>query len=328
MPLLAKSSYRPPRWLPGGHLQTIIPALLRKAPPVTRERERLELEDGDFMDLEWCRSTRQERLVILCHGLEAHAGASYLQEMAGALHLQGWNVLVWNYRGCSDEMNRLPRFYHSGATEDLAAVIAHALRTHSAAQIDLVGFSLGGNLILKYLGECGQDTSPRLGRAVAFSVPCDLACSSRALNTAFNREVYMRRFIKSLAGKIRRKQTLHPDAEALDLTGLDAIRTFREFDDRYTAPLHGFESAEDYWERSSSKPFLSRIAVPALLVNAANDPFLGPGCYPRREAADSEFFHLEVTAAGGHVGFPGRAGGKPSGSWMTARALQFLKWGE
>lgn len=312
-----------PWWLPGGHLQTIVPALWRRRVRVTLERERLELEDGDFLDLEW-RREGAGRLAILSHGLEGDAGASYIQGMAGTLVRRGWDVLAWNYRGCSGEMNRLPRFYHSGATEDLEAVLGHALRVHPANQIDLVGFSLGGNLTLKYLGERGDSVSPRLGRAVAFSVPCDLACSSRMLDTGFNREVYMRRFIKTLADKVRRKHSMFP--EAMDPSGLESIRTFREFDDRYTAPLHGFRDAEDYWERSSSKSFMEGIRVPALLVNAENDPFLGPGCYPREQADRNPFFMLEVPKSGGHVGFS-RSGPGRGEDWMSLRAARFLTSG-
>lgn len=284
-------------------------------------KERLELEDGDFLDLEWGRPSDGDasRLAIICHGLEANAGASYVQETAGVLVREGWDVLAWSYRGCSGEMNRLPRFYHSGATDDLAAVVSHALASHEAEHVDLVGFSLGGNLILKYLGEEQDNISTRLGRAVAFSVPCDLACSAQTLDTAFNREVYMRRFVKSLAAKVRQKALLFP--ERLDPSGLQGIRTFREFDGRYTAPLHGFRDAEDYWKRSSSRPLLGSIRVPALLVNAANDPFLGPRCYPQAEAAESEFFHLEVPEQGGHVGF---ASGRGK-SWMGERVVRFFK---
>ena len=318
MPIVSGSSYRAPLWLPGGHLQTIVPALCRRAGRVTTERERLELEDGDFLDLEWHREGRG-KLAILSHGLEGNAGASYVQCMARSLIQGGWDVLAWNYRGCSSEMNRLPRFYHSGASEDLSAVIEHALRRHPAGQIDLVGFSLGGNLTLKYLGENGGRVSSRLGRAVAFSVPCDLACSSRALDTIFNREVYMRRFIQTLADKVRRKSAVFPDE--MDPNGLDAIRTFREFDDRFTAPLHGFRDAEDYWERSSSKQFIADIKRPSLLVNTKNDPFLGPGCYPEDEAVQSECFHLEMPGEGGHVGFP--SGGHDF--WMGQRAVRFLR---
>jgi len=316
MPLIASSTYQAPFWLPGGHLQTIVPALARKAPQVTCQPERLELADGDFLDLEWFNEGRS-RLAILCHGLEASAAATYIQGMAEALIRRGWDVLAWNYRGCSGEMNRLPRFYHSGASDDLHAVVEHALATHPATELDLIGFSLGGNMILKYLGE-RSDHSPRLHRAVTFSVPCDLACSSKTLGTLFNRSVYMKRFIDSLAGKIRAKQPMFPDL--LDPAGLKGVRTFKQFDDRYTAPLHGFRDAEDYWARSSSRQFLSRIRIPTLLVNAANDPFLGPGCYPREEAEASDFLHLEIPATGGHVGF---FGGGPE-AWVESRAAEFL----
>ena len=259
-------------------MQTIVPALSRKVPRVTTRKERLELDDGDFLDLEWCEEGRS-RVAILSHGLEATAGASYIQSMAGALVRAGWDVLAWNYRGCSGEMNRLLRFYHSGASDDLARVVDHVLAVHPAESVDLVGFSLGGNMTLKYLGELGEAVPERIGRAAAFSVPCDLACSSRTLGNFVNRTFYMRRFINSLAGKIQAKQPMFP--EDLSLDGIGELRTFKDFDDRYTAPLHGFRDAEDYWARSSSRQFLSRITVPSLLVQAANDPFLGPGCYPR-----------------------------------------------
>ena len=152
MPLAPNSTYQAPCWLPGGHLQTIVPALFRKAARVTYLAERLELTDGDFLDLEWFHEGRS-RLAILSHGLEASAGASYIQSMAATLIRHGWDVLAWNYRGCSGEMNRLPRFYHSGASDDLHAVVEHALATHAATELDLIGYSLGGNMTLMYLGE-------------------------------------------------------------------------------------------------------------------------------------------------------------------------------
>ena len=313
MPLL-QSEYRAPGFLPGGHLQTIHPALFRKVPRVTTRRERLELSDGDFLDLDWS-GNEGDRLVILSHGLEASSEAPYIQGMAAALQRRGWDVLAWNYRGCSGEPNRLLPFYHSGASEDLHHVICHALAVHPAARIDLVGFSLGGNMTLKYLGE--REVDPRLHRAVAFSVPCDLACSSERLSRRVNR-LYMDRFLRCLRRKLVAKKPSFPND--IDLSGIGEVRNFRQFDDRFTAPLHGFRDAKDYWARASSRPFLGRIRIPALLVNAVNDPFLGPGCFPREEAEASGFFHLEAPADGGHVGFSSGRGEY----WSEQRAAEFL----
>lgn len=320
MPLIDHSSYVAPAWLPGGHVQTIYPALFRRLPHVTIHRERLELPDGDFLDIEWSGKTRQ-RLVILSHGLEADVKTAYIQGMAAALVRRGWDVLAWNFRGCGGEPNRLLRMYHSGATEDLHAVVNYALANHPAESIDLIGFSLGGNLTLKYLGENPAGFPPQIGRAVAFSTPCDLACSSRQLSHPSNR-VYMDRFLIAMRAKIRVKKAMFPDQ--LDLAGLRRIRTFQEFDDRYTAPIHGFRDAADYWARNSSRQFFSKIKVATLLVNAANDPFLGPGCYPREEAAASTRFHFEEPATGGHIGFA--AFGNGGEYWSETRATEFLEY--
>jgi len=319
MAYIRNSTYRAPSWLPGGHVQTIYPALFRRIPEVEFRSERLELADGDFIDLGWSGNGAL-RLAILSHGLEAHLKACYIQGMAAALIRRGWDVLTWNFRSCGGELNRLLPMYHSGATEDLNMVVSHALANHPALAIDLIGFSVGGNLTLKYLGERPADLPARLHRAVAFSVPCDLACSSQQLSTPSNR-IYMERFLVTLRAKIRAKKAMFPDQ--LDLTGLDRIRTFREYDDRYTAPIHGFRDAADYWARNSSRQFLPHITLPTLLINAANDPFLGPRCYPRNEAADSACFHFECPATGGHVGFP--TFGKRGEYWSEIRAVEFLE---
>ncbi len=318
MPLIRESNYRAPWWLPGGHVQTIYPALFRRFKIVTRRQERLELADGDFIDLEWAENGNS-RLAIISHGLEADARTGYVQGMAAALIRRGWDVLAWNFRGCSPESNRLLRMYHSGATEDLHAVIQHALEVHRAATIDLIGFSLGGNLTLKYLGERPTDLPPQIRRAVAFSVPCDLACSSRQL-ARFTNRIYMERFLVAMRAKIRAKNRMFPGH--LDLTGLEKIRTFQEFDDRYTAPIHGFRDATDYWTRNSCCQFIPAIRVPTLLVSSLNDPFLGPGCYPHEEALASDCFYLESPSTGGHVGFPPGKSGAEYGSEI--RAAEFL----
>ncbi|NQW99963.1 alpha/beta fold hydrolase [bacterium] len=318
MAFLPQSTYRAPRWLPGGHAQTIFPALFRRLPAIPWRPERLELADGDFIDLEWSEAARP-RLAILSHGLEADTRTGYIQGMAAALIRRGWDVLAWNFRGCGSGPNRLLRMYHSGATEDLHAVIHHALAHHPAQSIDLIGYSLGGNLTLKYLGELPAELPPQIRRAVAFSVPCDLACSSRQLSIPSNR-IYMERFLVAMRSKLRVKDTMFPGE--LDLDGLDRIRTFQEFDDRYTAPIHGFRDAADYWARNSCRQFLPHITLPTLLINAANDPFLGPGCHPREEAAASRFFHFEAPATGGHVGFT--SFGKHGEYWSETRAAEFL----
>lgn len=315
MPIILESSYRAPTWLPGGHLQTIHPVLFRKVPVVTQRHERLELDDGDFLDLEWAGNS-SAKLAIISHGLEGCSRAKYVQGMAAALVARGWDALAWSYRGCGGEPNRLASFYHSGKTEDLEIVIQHALKTHPARQIDLIGFSLGGNLTLKYLGERGGDLASPLRRAVAFSAPCDLACCSVKLAEWQNR-IYMERFMKSLRKKVKAKDSRFPGE--LDISGVDAMRTFAQFDERFTAPLHGFDGAEDYWRRSSCRPFLKSISIPALLVSAANDPILGNACYPSKEAEASEHFSLEVPDQGGHVGF--YAAGE---YWSETRAAEFL----
>ncbi len=320
MPLVAPSTYRSPHWLPGGHLQTIVPALFRRVPVVTRERQRVTTPDGDFLDLDWLRDPAHRRLAILSHGLEGNSHDSYVQGMARTLHGDGWDVLAWNFRGCSGEPNRLLRSYHSGSSDDLAIVVDHALASDRYDSIALVGFSLGGNVTLKYLGELGPDVDPRLVAAVAFSVPCDLASSSLALESCANR-IYMDRFLVNLRRKIREKIATHPGK--LTDRGLDTMRTFREFDGAYTAPLHGYHDAEDYWTRASSKPVLPRITIPTLLVNARNDPFLPTACFPEEAAHANPHFQLETPATGGHLGFP--TSRHAPESWPDRRASQFLR---
>lgn len=314
MPILA-SSYRPPRGLGNGHLQTILPVLFRRVAMITRERERIETPDGDFLDLDWNRDHRSESLVIITHGLEGNSSNASVQGMARAFHRAGWDTLAWNLRGCSGEPNRLLRTYHSGAWEDLHCVVEHAACSYR--EIALVGFSIGGNLTLKYLGLHGAAISPRVRGAVSFSVPCDLASSARAMESRVN-SIYMHHFLRNLRRKIRRKSRSFPGA--VPTKGLVWIRTFREFDGAYSAPLNGFLSAEDYWTKASSKPSLAGITVPTLLVNALNDPFLGPECFPREEAEVHPRLHLELPESGGHLGFISRGGEY----WSESRAVEFL----
>lgn len=318
MPLIEPSSFEPSLLLRNPHLQTVIGAWLRRVPPVPFVRERIELPDGDFLDLDWWETGR-ERLAILCHGLEGNSRRVYMRGMARALARRGWDVLAWSYRGCSGEPNRLLRSYHSGATDDLDLVVRHALASRRPRQLALVGFSLGGNLVLKYVAERGREVDPRIAAAAAVSAPCDLAASAAAMARP-SRRPYMRYFLRTLLRKVEQKAAAFPGR--LDVERLKRARTFREFDGLYTAPVHGFASAEDYWERSSCVRFLPGLAVPALLLNAWDDPFLAGDCYPVDLAREHPWLHAEFPRHGGHLGFVTLA--DRDECWTERRVTAFL----
>jgi hypothetical protein len=314
MPRVA-SRFHPPRWLRGGHVQTILGALLRQRVPWRYERERWELDDGDFLDLDWVRRGHA-RLAVVSHGLEGSSSQGYIRTLAAALGAAGWDVLAWNFRGCSGEPNRLPRFYHSGESGDLRAVVAGVAERYEC--VALVGFSLGGNVTLKYLGEAPPH--PRVAVAAAVSVPIDLASCARRLDRAWDNALYLRRFLGSMRKKIAAKAAQFP--EAIDANGLRGVATFERFDGRFTAPLHGFRDADDYWSRSSARAFLGSLRVPTLLLNARDDPFLTPRCFPEAEASSSAHLFLEAPSSGGHVGFVDLAPG--ARAWWVRRVVDFL----
>lgn len=322
MPLLT-SSYTAPRWLPGGHAQTIFPVFVPRRLSPWDQSERLELADGDFLELRWMKAKSKpqtSRLAILSHGLEGSTEAVYIRSMAQSLTAEGWEVLAWNYRGCGGIENRLQRFYHSGESGDLRLVIEHAAQTHG--HIVLVGFSLGANLSLKCVGEA--PAHPSIRAVVGISGPVDLASSARALDEKKANRVYQQRFLYSLKAKVIGKSQRHPNLREMlaGRDGIAAVRTLREFDERITAPLHGFADAEDYWARASSLPHLAKITVPTLLLNARNDPLLCTLSFPEELAHGSPFLHLEAPAHGGHVGFHDfRAGLQP---WSERRVLEFI----
>jgi hypothetical protein len=313
MPVVA-SQFKPPWWLRNGHVQTITPVLLPRRIRLESAPERLELADGDFLDLDWSRGGNR-KLVILTHGLEGCASNGYMRGMAAALRATGWDTLAWNFRGCGHEPNRLLRFYHSGETGDLGEVIRHAADRYE--QIALVGFSLGGNVTLKYLGEAPPH--PKVVAGVGVSVPVDLASSARALDARRGNRIYLQRFIKTLVAKVEAKAVHFPE---LGIDGVRSLRTFQEFDDRYTARLHGFADANDYWTRSSARQYLGGVRVPTLLLNAQNDPFLARESFPFPEAEANPHFHFEAPGSGGHVGFLDlRRGLQP---WSERRVPEFL----
>ena len=321
MPLL-QSSYRAPWCLHNGHLQTVLPTLFRRVFGVKYLRERIDTPDGDFLDLDWSR-IGSRRLAVLCHGLEGTSTRAYIQGMARACNRRGWDALAWNYRSCSGVINRTPRFYHMGATEDLETVLQHARNLKSYDSLVLVGFSMGGNLILKYLGERPPELQQAISRAVAFSVPCDLKASAEYLARPQN-AVYMKRFIKMFRKKVEAKARLFPGKISTEY--LEDMSTFREWDEYYTAPLHGFRSAEDYWAKCSSVKFIPHIKIPTLLVNARNDPFLPKECYPVELARSMPYFFLETPKSGGHVGFI--AFNRNGEFWSERRAGEFLQQGD
>jgi predicted alpha/beta-fold hydrolase len=301
-----------------GHLQTILPSLLRRVNGIAYQRERIITPDGDFLDVDWSRR-QSDGLVILCHGLEGSTNASYMKGMARAFSRTGWDVLGINFRGCSGVPNRRLRSYHSGATDDLITVLQHVRRLSHYRTIGLIGFSLGGNLVLKYLGERGADMASSIRWAAAVSVPCDLKAGAIAMARPACR-IYMIRFLGTLCAKARQKAVKYNSW--LKPEHFRGLRTFREFDDRYTAPAHGFKDAEEYWRRCSSLFWLNRIRIPTLLINARNDPFLTPACYPVVQARRSAWLHLEIPVSGGHVGFI-PANQMQGDFWHEQRILNF-----
>lgn len=310
--------YSPPPFFTHAHIQTIFPTLFRTN-PVAYTRERISTPDNDFLDLDWVRSG-SDRCIVLCHGLEGNSQSNYIRGMVRAFSRRGIDVLAWNFRGCSGEPNKTSRFYHSGATEDLHTVLSHVLASNRYRQIDLIGFSLGGNMMLKYLGDGLYDIPEVVRRAIAFSVPCDLAACSAELARPHN-ALYMRRFLRLLHGKIRAKMRLLPGV--LDDTNYKELRTFQDFDDRYTAPLHGFRDANHYWSVCNSRQFISSVRIPTLLVNALDDPFLAPTAYPVTEAQSNPLFTLETPRYGGHCGFV--LFNREEEYWSEKRAVHFLQ---
>ncbi len=317
MPVIDHSEYKARGIFRNPHVNTIYSALFRKVEGVHYHRQRLATPDGDFLDLDWSE-VGSEHLLIALHGLEGSADRPYLKGMIRYFNRQGWDALGLNFRSCSGEMNRALRSYHMGETTDLDFLVRWVAEQGKYSRIALVGFSLGGNVILKYLGEQGGQVSELLRAAVAFSVPCHIASANSEIDRWHNR-LYLYRFLSSLNTKMKEKARRYPEAVSM---AHPMPKTFSVFDDRYTAPLHGFEGAQHYWESSSSLYYLPGIRVPALLVNAADDTFLSERCYPQELAAAHRCLHLEIPRWGGHVGFYSRNNGMAI--WSEKRAFNFI----
>jgi len=310
------NAYRAPFLLFNKHIETIYPSLIRKVESLGYERERIATPDDDFLDLDWLKQD-SKKLIILSHGLEGNSQRSYIKGMANIFHHHGFDVLAWNFRGCSGEMNRKIRFYHSGATDDLDLVVNHSM-AKGYTEINLIGFSLGGNLTLKYLGEKAAALHPIVKKGIAFSVPLNLHTSCVEISKPSN-WVYNKRFLKSLKAKVLSKSKTISE---LDPGALTSINSLLEFDNSYTAPIHGFRDAIDYYEKCSSLRFIESIIRPTLIVNALNDPFLSGDCYPSH-LHSHHYLKFEFPERGGHVGF---ALFNQNGLyWSELRALQFIQ---
>ena len=317
MALISNSTYKAPFWLSNGHFETIYPALFRSVKiDIPRTSHTIHTQDDDFFDLD-LYDINSNKTVIISHGLEGNSQRPYMLGMAHRFLKSGWNAISWNYRGCNGKMNNSIRSYHSGFTDDLAEVIKFALKPQ-IEQLVLVGFSLGGNITLRYLGGNGQ-VSDKVKAAVAFSVPVDLHQGCVKISKPSN-TIYSKRFLKTLKQKVRDKAIKYPE---LDLKPLKGIKGLMEFDDLYTAPIHGFKDALDYYTKCSSIHILENIKVPTLIVNALNDPFLPEQCYPYKEVSEHKYVHLETPSRGGHVGFAHHNGSEHY--WSENRSLEFVE---
>jgi uncharacterized protein len=322
--------FRPAWWLRPPDAQTIVARLLRPRGGVEFRRERIDTADGDFLDLDYAAapSTAEAPLVLLLHGLEGSTQRGYMVATYRALAAHGLRAVGLNFRSCSGEPNRLARMYHSGDTNDLRHVLDHLAARFPDAPMCVIGYSLGGNVLLKYLGEEGDAAAERLRAAVAVSVPFDLVAGARKLEQGLGR-IYTWFFLRSLRRKVALKLQSRPDVFAevngrCNLAGVRRARRFRDFDDAFTAPLHGFTSADDYYRRSSSAAFIEAIRIPTLLLHSRDDPFLPTDAIPHEAAEQNPHVTAEFTDRGGHVGFI--CGGSPWSPvfWAEVEAARFI----
>jgi predicted alpha/beta-fold hydrolase len=339
--------YRAPLWLPNSHVQTIVPALFARLPAVTYRRERWDTPDGDFIELDWLVHEAGGRpvaanglraatangspngtkaisrssdtpLFVLFHGLEGSSGSHYARALMAAAHELGWDGVVPHFRSCSGSLNLLPRFYHLADSEEVDWVLRR-LRDMHAGPIVAAGVSLGGNVLLRWLGERREDASI-ISAAAAISAPLDVHAGGRALSQGFGK-IYTRNFLKTLKAKALQKLEQYPGL--FDANAMLASRTMYEFDNVVTAPLHGFRDTDDYWTRATTRPLLPEVTVPTLVLNARNDPFLPGTVLPARHEV-SAAIELDQPQHGGHVGFmtgpfPGRI------DWLSRRVFNYLR---
>lgn len=297
------------------HLNTIYPTLFRKIKNLDFQRDRIKTTDNDFIDIDWSK-VNSKKLLVLFHGLEGSSNGQYIKGMCRIFNKNSWDVVAMNYRGCSGEINKTSRFYHGGATEDIDYLINHIEKDYE--EIVLVGFSLGGNMLLKYLGDGTYKLNHKINASAAVSVPCDLKSAMENLGKKRN-FIYSKRFLNALKKKVMLKKRLFPN-EISD-ENLKTIKSLKDFDDKYTAPIHGFKDAYDYYNKCSCKQFLKDIKIPTLVINALDDPFLTTECFPFKEVESNENLSLLIPKHGGHVGFSSL---REENYWTEKKVLEFM----
>ncbi|SFN89507.1 hypothetical protein SAMN04488519_102360 [Algoriphagus ornithinivorans] len=317
MPIIDSSSYQGPSYLINGHFETIVPSLFRKIKGLTYEREKIHTPDDDFLNLDWSK-VGSDKLLIISHGLEGDSYRHYAMGLAKLFNQHHVDVLAWNNRSCGGEMNLQPILYHHGASYDLDTVIEHIRRTENYKEIYLCGISMGGAQTLKYLGEKGKNIPLEIVKAAVYSTPCNLPSSAATLKYPSN-SFYKNRFLGKLKKKMMLKATQYP--ELIDLELLGKVKDFDTFDTHFTAKLHGFKNAEDFYQSVSADNWMQDIQIPTLIINALNDPLLGQACYPVDLARKKKEIILEMPKRGGHTGFTLKG---DEFTWAEYRFLEFL----
>jgi predicted alpha/beta-fold hydrolase len=342
----AAKPYKAPFWLPGGHLQTIIASLLSTGSEVKYRRERWELNDGDFIDVDWADALpanaqatdndaqlslskplapdhidQKKPIIVIFHGLEGDSQSQYAKSLIGAALAKGWHGAVIHFRGCSGEPNRLPRFYYAGDSLEIDTMLARVRSIYPDNPIYAVGYSLGGNALLKWLGEFGSNSVLNIGKAVAVSAPIDLKASAVSLDSGLNRILYTPMFVDSMRPKALALSKRFPGL--LDDQRINNAKTIHDIDNAVTSVLYGAKDASDYYSKNASKPFLKNITLPTLIINAKNDPFMPPQFLPTTDEV-SDSVTLDYQEQGGHVGFYSPFVNNEN-SWLPNRIIEFLE---
>ena len=347
----AAEPYKAPFWSPGGHLQTILASLLSKGPEVKYRRERWELSDGDFIDVDWADALTKNSLfpnnnafnqiksfnlseqhasdltlqktpvVVIFHGLEGDSQSQYAKSLMGAASAKGWHGAVIHFRGCSGEPNRLPRFYYAGDSQEINTMLTRVRSIYPDNPIYAVGYSLGGNALLKWLGEFGNNSMLNISKAVAVSAPIDLKASAISLDSGLNRILYTPMFVDSMRPKALALSKRFPGL--LDDKRINNAKTIHDIDNAVTSVLYGAKDATDYYRKNASKPFLKNITLPTLIINAKNDPFMPQQFLPTADEV-SAYVTLDYQEQGGHIGFYSPFVSNQN-SWLPNRIMEFLE---